>query len=145
MPFGNNKTTGKPGPSPKAPRNGDKRQARQRINVEVRTGYRPHPNSIPCHVCGHMGDDRRHEYHHHKGYDAANHYDVIPLCTLCHAKADGVVTECLRGHSYTPENTIIKPNGTKQCRECTRMRDRGRRDAAFWREYRKSRKERSRG
>lgn len=40
MPFGVNPITGKPGPAPMKPRNGDKKQARQRINVEVRTGYR---------------------------------------------------------------------------------------------------------
>lgn len=27
-------------------------------------------------------------------------------------------TECLRGHEYTPENTLIKPNGTRACRQC---------------------------
>lgn len=78
------------GPDPQPPRPGDKVQARQRINVEVRTGKRPHPNDLPCASCGHVHErgERRHEYHHHLGYDAAYHYDVIPLCTRCHHQKD---------------------------------------------------------
>lgn len=62
-----NPLTGRPGSSPKLPIDGDKKQARRRINVEVRTGRRPHPNTIPCVDCGHiwkMGE-RRHEYDHY--------------------------------------------------------------------------------
>ena len=40
---GVNPLTGMPGPTPKPPADGNKLQARQRINVEVRTGRRPHP------------------------------------------------------------------------------------------------------
>lgn len=32
---------------------------------------------------------------------------------------------CRHGHEYTPENTYIKPNGTRRCRECKRIRERG--------------------
>lgn len=144
MALGLNRLTGKPGPCPHPPRDGDKIQARQRINVEVRTGYRPDPNSLPCVDCGHVGSDRRHEYDHHLGYSAEHHYDVEPVCTLCHAARDGKKanqTHCIHGHEFTSENTIIKPNGTRQCRQCRRERDRGRRDAAFWRAYRAKRKE----
>lgn len=76
-----------PGPSPHKPRSGDKKQARQRINVEVRTGKRPHPNFLPCVDCGHVYTDgeRRHEYDHYKGYSAEHHYDVEPVCTICHS------------------------------------------------------------
>jgi len=36
-------------------------------------------------------------------------------------------THCPRGHAYTPENTIIRePDGWRQCRECTREKDRQR-------------------
>lgn len=78
MAFGLNKLTGRPGPAPHPPRSGDKKQARQRINVEVRTGRRPRPDSLPCADCGHVWRDgeRRHEYDHHLGYDAAHHGDV---------------------------------------------------------------------
>ncbi len=84
MPYGNNPLTGRPGPAPKPPRSGDKKQARQRINVEVRTGRRPHPSKIPCADCGHIGADRRHEYDHYLGYDADHHYDVEAVCSVCH-------------------------------------------------------------
>jgi hypothetical protein len=86
MAFGNNPITGRPGPAPKPPRDGDRKQARQRVNVEVRTGRRPHPNTLPCVDCGHVWreGERRHEYDHHKGYAAAHHLDVEPVCTKCH-------------------------------------------------------------
>lgn len=81
-----NPVTGRPGPAPKPPRDGDREQARQRINVEVRTGRRPRPNSLPCADCGHVWTrgERRHEYDHHKGYAPEHHYDVEAVCTNCH-------------------------------------------------------------
>lgn len=133
---GVNSLTGRPGPAPNPPRSGDKKQARQRINLEVKNGRRPHPNALPCVDCGHLWrpGERRHEYHHHKGYAAEHHYDVEAVCTRCHARRDhGEITHCIRGHAYTPENTVRKSNGTRSCRECRRMRDRARHDAAFWR------------
>jgi hypothetical protein len=85
MAFGVNRATGRPGPAPQPPRDGDKVQARQRINVEVRTGRRPRPNTIPCVDCGHVwkAGERRHEYDHHLGYKAEHHYDVQAVCTRC--------------------------------------------------------------
>lgn len=136
---GVNPETGRPGPAPKPPRDGDKLQARQRVNVEVRTGRRPHPGSLPCADCGHIGDDRRHEYDHHLGYAAEHHLDVEAVCTLCHAARDSSkanATYCVRGHEFSPANTFFKSNGTRGCLECRRLHDRGRRDAAYWRAYR---------
>jgi hypothetical protein len=74
------------GPLPMSPRDGDAIQARQRVNVEVRTGRRPHPNTLPCVDCGHIWriGERRHEYDHYLGYAAAHHYDVESVCTTCH-------------------------------------------------------------
>jgi hypothetical protein len=74
------------GPPAYAPRDGDRRQARQRVNVLVRTGRLPHPGELPCVDCQHLGDDRRHEYDHHLGYGAEHHLDVQPVCTVCHAR-----------------------------------------------------------
>jgi len=76
------------GPPPAPPRDGDKRQARQRINVLVRTGRLPHPNTAPCIDCGHYWapGERRHEYDHVRGYDGANHYRVEVVCSRCHHK-----------------------------------------------------------
>lgn len=131
----------KPGPRPNAPRDGDKAQARQRINVEVRTGYRPHPNTLACVDCGHIWRDgeRRHEYDHHLGYAAEHHYDVEPVCTLCHALRDGgkaKQTSCINGHEFTAENTGRKPNGTRFCRECLRIFDRTKRvrPPGYWKQ-----------
>lgn len=141
-----NPTTGRPGPAPMPSRDGDKTQARQRVNVEVRMGRRPHPNALACKDCGHVWEpgDRRHEYDHHLGYMAAHHYDVEPVCTLCHAKRDSAQkaqTHCRHGHEFTMSNTIVYKNGTRHCRECRREADRNRgRDAAYWKAYREVRR-----
>lgn len=74
------------GPPRHDPRDGDKLQARQLINVDVKRGRRPDPDDLHCALCGHKGGARRHEYHHHMGYLARHHYDVIPLCSKCHSK-----------------------------------------------------------
>jgi len=75
-------------------RDGDKKQARRRINYLVEAGLVSHPFLLPCSVCGHSyskkwGDCRpkRHEYHHHKGYSPESHEDVIVLCSGCHSFA----------------------------------------------------------
>lgn len=83
-----NPLTGRPGPAPAEARDGDKLQARQRINVEVRTGRRPHPNELPCADCGHVYrlGSKRHEYDHHLGYAPEHHLDVEPVCTTCHRR-----------------------------------------------------------
>jgi hypothetical protein len=82
--------TGAPkGPPAAAPRTGDKRQARRRINVLVRSGRLARPNSLPCFDCGHVCKkpvDKRHEYDHYLGYSREHHYDVQAVCTNCHAK-----------------------------------------------------------
>ena len=138
---GLNPITGKPGPAPHPPRDGDKQQARQRINVEVRTGYRLHPNYIPCADCGHVWKEgeRRHEYDHYAGYAPENHGKVQSVCTTCHAARDNpeaTKTHCINRHVFDKANTGRKSNGTRFCRECSRVSDRKRRDAAWWRAYR---------
>lgn len=139
MSFGVNPVTGKPGPEPKSARDGDKRQARQRTNVEVKTGYRPHPNDLACTDCGHVyvPGGRRHEYDHHKGYAAEHHLSVEPVCTLCHAKRDGArakQTHCVHGHEFTPENTYVASNGTRHRKECgqARQKNRSPRGSEYW-------------
>lgn len=151
MPYGVNPITGRPGPSPKSPISGNKRQARARVNVEVRTGRIPHPNTLPCTDCGHVWKegDRRHEYDHSKGYGAEFHLIVESVCTLCHAKRDSVKansTHCKRGHEFTAENTARKKNGNRVCIQCRRIKDKNRgRDADFWRSYRLKRKQNKNG
>ena len=80
---------GKPlfyGPPPHPPRDGDKKQARQRVNVLVRTKKIPPPNALPCFDCGHIHTpgERRHEYDHYLGYGPAHHLHVQPVCTNYH-------------------------------------------------------------
>ena len=125
------------GPPPHPPRDGDKVQARQRVNVEVRTGRRPHPNTLACTDCGHAWKpgERRHEYDHHLGYAAGHHLDVQPVCTRCHARRDSSranATHCVNGHEFTLENTIrrTRATGGRACRECSRAHDRRRRPRA---------------
>jgi hypothetical protein len=76
------------GPLPNKPRNGDKKQARHRINIEVRNGKRPHPNTIPCADCDHVWQEgeRRHEYDHYLGYSPENHSNVQVVCSICHRR-----------------------------------------------------------
>ena len=146
-----NSLTGRPGPAPNPPVDDDRVQARQRVNVEVRTGRRPHPNTLPCSDCGHVWKtgERRHEYDHHLGYAAKHHLDVQAVCTTCHATRDSsqkAQTHCKHGHEFTTDNTIVAGNGTRHCRECSRDHDRKRgRDADYWRKYRQRRKESENG
>ena len=134
-----NPLTGRPGPAPKTPRDGDKVQARQRVNVDVRTGRRPHPNDLPCTDCGHIYalGERRHEYDHYLGYAAEHHLDVQAVCSLCHAKRDSArasQTHCIRGHAFNEQNTYIATNGTRHCRACIKLRQKARapRGSEYW-------------
>lgn len=130
---------GRSGPKPATPRDGDKKQARQRINVEVRTGRRAHPNTLACFDCGHVWSEgeRRHEYDHYLGYAACHHASVQPVCTVCHARRDSAraaQTHCHVGHEFTEENTYLASNGTRHCKACMSLREKKRkpRGSAYW-------------
>lgn len=72
-------------------RDGDKKQARARVNHHIATGLLPDPNTLPCADCTHRWSqgERRHEYDHHKGYSAEHQLDVEAVCTTCHhARSD---------------------------------------------------------
>ena len=70
------------------------------------------------------------------------------VCLLCarirnnnHRKGlvrNGVQTHCAHGHAWTKENTLIKSDGSKRCRECHRISSaathRRRREAALERQ-----------
>lgn len=126
-------------------RDGDKKQARGRINHFVNIGLIQNPNELPCVDCGHIytPGGKRHEYDHYKGYAAKHHEDVEAVCTKCHSARDNSKanqTHCIHGHEFDNKNTGYRKNGTRFCRECHRIRDRKRHDAAYWREYRRKRK-----
>ena len=67
-------------------RNGDKKQARRRVNYLVEQGRIPRPNDLPCVDCAdELGlPSTRHEYDHAKGYDDDNQLYVEPVCRRCH-------------------------------------------------------------
>lgn len=68
-----------------AARDGDRLQARGRVNHLVRTGLLPDPDTLPCTDCGHeLGDGTRHEYDHFQGYAAEHHEHVQAVCSPCH-------------------------------------------------------------
>lgn len=93
------------------------------------------PGSHPCHHCGrevtwglkskrqrlevdHLDGDRRNN-------DLSN---LVPSCNTCNdGQAKRRRTHCQHGHEYTPENTYIRANGNRVCRECARASDRKRR------------------
>ena len=68
------------------PRDGDRKQARRRVNHLVDVGLLPPPASLPCVDCGHIGDGPRHEYDHHLGYAPEHHEDVEAVCAPCHRR-----------------------------------------------------------
>ncbi len=67
-------------------RNGDKLQARRRINYLVEQGLIPRPSTLPCMDCGDsvFSDQPRHEYDHALGYEGENQLYVEPVCARCH-------------------------------------------------------------
>lgn len=67
-------------------RDGDKKQARRRINYLVEQGRIPHPDDLPCFDCADMvfTGKFRHEYDHARGYDGENQLYVEPVCSRCH-------------------------------------------------------------
>ena len=67
-------------------RDGDKKQARARVNHRVDVGLIPDPNNLPCSDCGHIyvHGERRHEHDHARGYSRAHQLYVEAVCTTCH-------------------------------------------------------------
>jgi hypothetical protein len=68
-------------------RDGDKLQARARVNYLVIHGRIPRPDSLPCTDCGGTPEThgRRHEYDHARGYSAEHQLYVEAVCSLCHS------------------------------------------------------------
>lgn len=72
-------------------RDGDKKQARRRINYLVDQGRIPHPNDLPCMDCADevFIGNYRHEYDHALGYDGENQLYVEAVCSKCHHNREG--------------------------------------------------------
>jgi hypothetical protein len=70
----------------KPTRDGDKKQARRRVNYLVEQGLIPHPDDLPCFDCADMVfcGTYRHEYDHALGYDGENQLYVESVCSKCH-------------------------------------------------------------
>lgn len=51
--------------------------------------------------------------------------DYFTLCLACHKHMDGVElrTHCRSGHAYTPENTSVRPDGSRRCLACHREQE----------------------
>ncbi len=62
-------------------RDGDKRQARRRVQTLIDNGQLPKPEDVTCADC--KAKPAR-EYDHHLGYAAEHHEDVVALCAVCH-------------------------------------------------------------
>ena len=77
-----------PGPAPLPGRDGDKLQARARVNLAIKAGRLLPPGDLPCVDCGHAtgSGERRHEYDHFLGYAAEHHLHVEAVCTRCHRR-----------------------------------------------------------
>lgn len=88
--FGRSRYKPKPRPKPGRryveARDGDKKQARSRVNYLVRVGILDDPDDVACVDCGHLGEGLRHEFDHFLGYAAEHHEDVEVLCSVCHSK-----------------------------------------------------------
>lgn len=128
------------GPAPHPGRDGDRIQARLRVNQAVRRGDIARPNDLPCKDCGALWvpGAPRHSYDHYKGYAAVHHLTVEPVCARCHHARDNVKkkqTHCVNGHVFDTANTIIRRNGCRACRECRRAHERKRapRGSDYWR------------
>lgn len=44
---------------------------------------------------------------------------AVPPVALAKARQ----THCIHGHEFTAENTLVKPNGTRGCRACVKLRN----------------------
>jgi len=62
-------------------RDGDKRQARRRVQTLIDNGTLPRLADVVCADCK---KEPAREYDHHNGYGAEHHEDVVALCASCH-------------------------------------------------------------
>lgn len=61
-------------------RNPVKTKARRRVNDAIKCNRMLPATHFNCFFC----DEPAKQYHHHKGYKPQYHFDVIPVCFMCH-------------------------------------------------------------
>lgn len=69
-------------------RDGDKKQARDRVAHLVTVGVLPPAKNVPCVDCGDFRGVLGHQYDHHLGYAAEHHESVQVVCSQCHKKRE---------------------------------------------------------
>jgi hypothetical protein len=82
---------------------------------------RAYPVLGDCQSCGARPARERHHRDGNEWNQAPE--NVALLCATCHRQTH-LLTHCLRGHEFTPENTYTSPGGVRFCRACKRLRDR---------------------
>lgn len=71
---------------------------------------------------------------------------VTPRENVLRGLRGRLVTECANGHTFTKESTGITKQGRRFCLICRRQREKRRnRDAEYWRNFRKAKKEKMNG
>ena len=58
--------------------------ARRAVNHAVEAGKLIRPEKLPCFDCGKPAR----EYHHYRGYEKENWFDVSAVCSTCHHRLD---------------------------------------------------------
>jgi hypothetical protein len=87
----------------------DKDAARKSVTEAVRKGNILNANQVPCVDCGHLGDDRTHDWDHYKGYSRDNWLSVQSVCRPCHTKR-----EISRGTRWKSEAVTVTATVTEE-------------------------------
>jgi hypothetical protein len=87
-----------------------------RLVLDAFVGPKPE-GMVSCHANGDHLDNRIENLR----YDtySANIYDAVRHGTYSNGQSKK--THCIRHHEFTPENTHVRGDGKRQCKECNRM------------------------
>lgn len=90
----------------------------KRIAVHRLVALAFHGVPDPSHVCCHNNGIRTDNRAENLRWDTRSGNE---LDKLAHGTHRGTQTHCKRGHEFTPENTRIRRDGYRMCRECNNM------------------------